>query len=319
MTALAPTSGRHGARIGRCRMALALAGLLLATLVVASAGLMPEPVVAQVLPPGSDALTVAGFGSAVAPADEATIQLLVGPGDRAFGVSRREDRGGGRIAVSESATAVEATAPGPRRRRAGDAPTAAGATPVAAANVGPTEAVLTPVLEALAANGIARTAIAIQFGSLATEPRGPRAGTARLDFVVSAPTVAVLADLARNLSDAASSAGLVVELFAVGYRVADCPALEDAAQRAAVADARARAERLARNLGVGLGDVVGGSDFGPLGGIGEACAGPIGFAYESDFGGLGVTLPPFDAVAPAEVEARSQVTVSYAVAAPAMP
>ncbi len=59
---------------------------------------------------------------------------------------------------------------------------------------------------------------------------------------------------------------------------------------------------------------VGAFDYGSQGrGEDGACTDRSGFSYESDFGGLGVTVPPFDASEPAEVTVGSSLTVSYAV------
>ncbi len=99
------------------------------------------------------------------------------------------------------------------------------------------------------------------------------------------------------------------------YGVADCGAVEAAAQQAALDDARNRAERLAKLLGVTLGEVVGASTadyFTP--GV-EGCLGQgSSYIISSGYGGLSLTVPNFDASQPAEVEVYSSLIVTYEIA-----
>jgi uncharacterized protein YggE len=263
---------------------------------------------------GASTLTVTGGGEVTVPAETAAVQILLGTDPAGFSVSGFEERD--RAGGSESAVSVGGQS-APRERRGGRDETAGGianaATPVADAGA-LSEERLGPVVAALETAGVDPDSVETTFSPLATEPYGRRSGSARLAVVVAEPTSEELAALARSVSDAASSEGLVVEMYAVAYRVADCAALEERALEAAVDDARERAERLAAALGVGIGDPVGAFDFGPQDrGEDGACTNRSGFSYGSDFGGLGVTLPPFDAAAPAEVSVVSSLTVSYAV------
>ena len=171
---------------------------------------------------------------------------------------------------------------------------------------------LAPILQAITTAADAE-AITVTLSPLATEPFGRRAQRARLTFEIAAPAANGLETLIASASAAASADGLVVEVAGVRYDPADCAALEEAAEQAAIAEARLRAERLARLLEVTLGDVVSAtSDVFALAEE-DGCGGQEGYSYESQHGGLGISVPVFDPSLPAEVTATAHLAIGYAI------
>lgn len=307
---LVPTRRRSSDRQGDARRSfprsIAIAVALLALAVAGSprapttaAGARAPTGLSQVVPtePG---LTVSGVGRASRPAETATVQILVGTEDAGFGFSEVETSEG---SFGSSSASVRAEA--------------VGGTPEA----GPdrfTEAELAPILDAIEATGIDPAAVEILASPLAPDPYSPRTGGARLDLEVPEPTTAGMAELVGAVSDAAADGGFVVQVVGVRYDVADCAGLEAEAFAAAVADARARAERLALPLAVTLGGVIAARAEGTPEGDDGGCGGNrSGSYYDSGYGGLGVSLPPFDPALPAEVAVASVVSVSFAIDGPA--
>ncbi len=116
------------------------------------------------------------------------------------------------------------------------------------------------------------------FGPRTTTPHDGRSGSVNLDAVVAEP----------------ASRGHIGGLFAVAYLRTGCRPVEKRAPRAVVTEARERTRRRPAPLGVGIGDPVGA--YGTQDRAKDAaCTNRSGFSYGSDFGGLGVTRPPFDA------------------------
>ena len=71
----------------------------------------------------------------------------------------------------------------------------------------------------------------------------------------------------KSSNDAAAGlAGVVLNSTNVSYTVKDCTALEEAAMRVAVEDAKERSAVFARSLGVGVGAVIGASNYSYFGG-----------------------------------------------------
>jgi hypothetical protein len=282
---------------------------LIGSLVFAAA-----PAHAQLVSTAVPAVTVYGAGEASAPAASASVQLIIGQGDREFGFDQDESGGGSWESASsdEDGFVVEAgdsddvsVTEGRGRNRRG-----------AAESI--TAEQLAPIVDAVAAfAGLTTDAIKTNLSPLATEPFARPAKKARLDFEVDQPTPEGLTALITAASDAAAANGLVVEIAGVRYDPADCAAIEDQAAQAAIADAEARAERLAPLLGVTLGGVVAASsdlfsanlDFEEDGG----CGGQISYAYDSRDGGIGRSLPVFDPAQPAEVTVASALTVAYQI------
>ncbi len=251
------------------------------------------------------AVTVVGSGETSASADMATVQILFGFGDREFGFSRRGSGG----SSFESASASEPSDPGDGSEgRRGDRrpePQTLSAEQVEAL----TEAVA-------GAAEIEPDAVETHLSPLAARRGEDRARNVRLELVVSQPTPEILAELFAAASDAAADNDLVVEVVGARYDSAACATLEEAAEAAAIADAEVHAERLARLLGVTLGGVVGANsvDFGyDPAEVEGGCSGQQGSSYESQYGGLGITLPVFDPAEPAEVTVASVLAISYEI------
>lgn len=130
---------------------------------------------------------------------------------------------------------------------------------------------------------------------------------------VDRPQGEQLQSLVTTVFASASSAGLMVVNAGAMYEPADCAALVQQAREEALADARVRAEGLAKGLGVSLGDVVQASET-PYFSIpgGESCA-PEGM--DSNYGPYGPgTYPPFD---PRKTDASTaiQVVLTFAFGA----
>ena len=247
----------------------------------------------QFIQTSEPSVSVNGVGEATAPAESAEVQLLVSRDPSEFSFSETSD--GGSSSVSTSASAPSADEPATDRLSADT---------------------LVPILDAIAAAGVERDEIAIVLSPLPTSPFGGPGGSARLDFAVADPSTDGLAELIGGAAVAASTSGLVVEFVGVLYEVADCLALEDEAQQAAITDAGRRAERLAAKLDVSLGTVIGASTYDVFGfGAEGGCGDDQSTFYDSGYGGLSVTLPPFDPARPAEVEVYSNLLITYAIVA----
>ena len=315
---------RRGAS-GTTGMAAALMVALLVAAMPGSPGV--AAVRAQLVATAEPSVTVHGTGEASAPAVSATVQLLIGQGGRGFGFS--QDGSGGSSFSSGSSEpmsdsgfvseiAPEATPGGSKEAIAAPA-----ATPEGRRNrrerSGPepfTPERLAPVIAAVTtAAGIAPEAVSIDLSPLATEPYGGRQESARLDFEIAQPEPDALNELIAAASDAAAANGMVIEVAGVLYNPADCAVVEQEATEAAIADARAQADRLAGLLGVTLGEVVGISS-DPYFSIGleeGGCSGQRSSFYDSGYGGLGITVPVFDPSNPAAVEVYTLLTISYEI------
>jgi hypothetical protein len=272
-------------------------------------------------------VTVYGVGEATAPAEMATVQILIGTSGRQFGFSQGASGEGGFESVSsisasggrleaelEPQATPETSAAGTEglvsaRESRGGRNQRSAPEPITAAR-------LAPVVAAVATTaGIEPDAVAIIFSPLATEPFGERPKSARLNFDVAAPTSEVLGSAIIAGSDAAAANGMVVEVVGVLYRPTDCAVVEEEAAKAAIEDARAQADRLAPLLDVTLGGVVGASSdrYFASAPEGEGCTGQQSSFYDSAHGGLGLTVPIFDPSLPAEVAVHAVINVSFEI------
>jgi uncharacterized protein YggE len=267
-------------------------GLLFAALI---AGLAVGPVAAQTMPGQSPGLVASGWGRASAPAGNADVQLIISPGYYG-GYGMIEPSIEGEAVASPAAETDSGMMMDPYAEMMG-------------APAPLTEADLAPITEAIVAGGVAGDQIEVlipAFTSMYTGGGGPE--SAQIRFSIADPDVAALTAILQEVRTAASGAGLSIEHFGVRYSGADCAALEQEALTAAVADARANAERLAVALG------------GELGALVQAADGSF-FGYESigcspempdEFGPYGDgTEPAFDPSKPAEVVVYTQVTLTY--------
>lgn len=280
----ATTRSRHFAR----RVATCV-GLVAA--LAAFGALAPVAAIAQTatpIPVTGSGVSVIGYGEASAPAEMATLQLLVTRGDYYGGP--------------------------PIQPRPGDIPGEEEKREVA------------PIVQALVAKGVAESAITLVvspvLGSSSYGPGGP--AVARIDVAVENPDLAGLTDLVRTASIAAAEESLVLGQVGAEYDVADCAAIDRAAREAAIIDARARAEVQADLLGVTLGDVTASSDVPPSTGLAlnyfgfpvsmNNCTPPAPSVVVAG-PGLGVTVATFDPTAEVEVEVYAQINLTFAIAA----
>jgi hypothetical protein len=259
---------------------------------------------------------VTGFGQASAPAETATIQILVGD-PNAAGFAIATDIGAAPVQVDP----VPPTAP---------ANTEQGATTVVEGSVSSedmaplppqtveplTEADLAPIIQALTTSGVPAEQIQT---TLPPAMAGPfidplTAGAARIDVTLSSPTVDGISALLTAVSNAAIANNLGIFAVGVGYDVADCQTLREQAQRAAIDNAAAQAQSLASLLGVTLGEIVFASEFSysPTASTTGACAATTD-PSRSAVGGPQIILPPFDPSQPAEAEVYSTLYLVYAI------
>jgi hypothetical protein len=323
-------------RRGRPLLTLVLVAILVGAGFCAGASI---PAQAQTVATAEPAIVVFGTGEATAPAASATVQMIVGRGRGEFGFSAGPDGGGGfssssgpadetdfvteleeviAEATPEAQTAATPDARGGataeargRKERQGREPRARRG-PVSGEELAPLVAVIAERA------GISTEDVDVDFSPLATEPFGGREENARLAFDTALIAPEAITGLIVAVSDTAAANGLVIEIAGVRYNPADCDALESEAELAAIEDARAHAERLAGNLNVTLGEVIGAQVeryFSPESEGG--CAGQEGFYYESGYGGLSLTVPVFDPTSEGEITVRTGLIVAYAIANPA--
>jgi hypothetical protein len=282
--------------------------LLIGTLLASAAPVPHAQAQIQTSWPAEASVTVYGVGSATAPADAATVQILLGLGDRQFGFSSDESGGQSFESAGTRVSADDSDDSDGRRRDRRSAPDEITAEQV--------DAITAAVAQAA---GVEASAVQSNLSPLAPRREQSRSRNVRLDLVVSQPTPEGLSALLATASDAAAEQGLVVEIAGVRYDPADCAIIEEEAERAAITHAEDRAERLARLLGVTLGGVVAasGNIFDVYYGLAQegdpGCSGQTGSAYDSQYGGLGITVPVFDPSAPAEVTVATQLTIAYAI------
>lgn len=281
---------------------VAIGGALVALL----AGGAVAPVAAQTVSAGTRTIQVTGTGAATAPAETARIQIsLVRYAeyvDPMASVAPVEN-----VAVEVNVEAGEGT---PEVVMSEPAVTMA---PMPALDI--TEDDLTPVLEAMVAAGAPDDAITANTGPGIGGYFGPGApGYALIEVVVPDPTVESVRDIIMAATDVVAGSPISVEQVGVEYNVADCTPLIEAAQAAAFADARSRAESLASHFGAIVGAPVQVSDFGltqmPLiGGSGCPPTPDMGYGFYGPM--TAFNTPTFSELNPAEARALVQLSVSY--------
>ncbi len=224
-------------------------------------------------------ITVTGVGEASAPADTAELQLLLVTADF-FG--------------------------GPPEEFEPDA------TPAAPGDM---EASLATVVEAIVAEGVDESAIAVVLSPTSGDRFGRGDGSVgRIDLTVAEPTRDGLNSLLAAADAAAMEHGLMLTQVGVAFDLEDCAAVEREARLAAIEDAQARAEVHAELLGVQIGPVTASSDSPYFGLIGPAPCGFSGSSYSSEGYGIPVTLPSYDPGAEPEVEVYVLLNLTFAIA-----
>lgn len=164
------------------------------------------------------------------------------------------------------------------------------------------------LLEKMKAMGVAEQDIQTSKYSIfaeRSEPNSPKAGSTSgsetIKYRVSNMVNVTVRDTAKlgDVLDQAVSAGANA-VYGVSFEVSDTGALEAAARERAIADARSRAESLAKLTGVSLGEVQEVSEV--IGG-----SGPI--YVKGAMEGLGAGTP----IQPDELEMSLSVQVTYAI------
>lgn len=227
----------------------------------------------QLVPGDQPSVTVLGNGEASAPAETATIQLIVRALD------------GGAPAPGSDVVPVPAGQPRPV-----------------------SEEEMAPIVEAIVGSGVTARDVEVVTSPGFGGPFGP--GTAQVLVELDRAEIDLAEGLVEAGIAAAGENGLFVETVGAGYRVSDCAPLQREARQAAAADARERAEALAEVLGLRLGEIVLANesplyDGGPSGfGCSQTPTGP---------GGGGVYFPPFNPAGEPEVEVYAQMNLAFAI------
>lgn len=241
---------------------------------------------AQVMTSSLPGITVTGQGRASAPAETATIAIMVSSGDYYM--------------MEEVMEYGEEEAPV--------------ATPEVSA-----EESIAPVIDALVAAGIPEGEIQVVVDPSTTYsgPWGaPMVQTVR--FTINDPTTDRISELLDTAADAASDAGLFVNMTTALYGVADCDTLYREARAAAIADGRARAALQAELLEVELGDLVASRDdmYGALmfGGMftGMQLNGCLLDAADASMNSI-YNSPPFDPLSEPQVVVTHSVELTFGI------
>ena len=270
---------------GAVVLVLAVGGLALLSEAFASGG--QTVYLANIQPGGQDfptqpSIVVTGSGGASAPAEQATIQLLIvrpAPFSRGF----------------------------------------AAGTPVASDETGPGS--ILPVIDAIRGQGVEEQAIRVVSSPslISVCTNSAQCSAVLIEVEIERPSLAGLNAVVNAAGEAAGQQSLTVQDVGVGFRVADCRPLRDQARLAAAVDGQARAEAQAAALGVTLGLLVVSSETAPpepadAAGC-TAARGTNGDAWWTP-GSVGLTVPSFDPQAEPRVEVDLHVTLAFAIERP---
>jgi uncharacterized protein YggE len=167
-----------------------------------------------------------------------------------------------------------------------------------------TEVDLQPVIDALVDAGVARSDIEL----VGQEYFDPYYASASLRVTVD-DTDSIDAIVQAAGDAAAQLENIEMQSSNVSYTVSDCSALQTAALETAIEDAGDNGVLFADALGVGLGDIIGATNFSYFPTDGSACDSYYGYypVYEA----VG-----FRGLEEAEVQVYAQVAVTYAIATP---
>jgi uncharacterized protein YggE len=266
----------------RLSLLVTIVALFLASFPVAASTAAQQPVTTSL--PG---ITVAGDGSASAPAERAIVMISVGSDPYMYGGGQAADQ----PASSPSGPSV----------------------PIVTA-----EDIAAPIVDALVAGGIPATDIEIISNPYAGG-YGPYGGpqTVSILFEVANPTVDGIVALLDPAIQAAFGARLYVNYTSVVYSVADCAPLQRESRTAAIADARERASVQAGLLGVTLGDVSASRD-NPFGAYGTPYYGvmPVNTCTAGAADPRAISMygaPAFDPSMPAEVMVHTSVELTFEI------
>ena len=236
-------------------------------------------------------LVATGFGRATAPAETATLQIVIAPSGDQFS-------GSGFQPTPEASP-----------------DTAAGAPPIAA-----------PVVDAMMSEGISREAITVVvspvYGNSSFYGGGGTTGF-RVDVRLTKPSAALLDALIAGAYQAASENGMYVSAQGILYGVSDCDALEQRARAAAIEDARRQAEQQAQALATDLGTLLEVSDAPPgtssLASCGATAASSRPAAVENPYvfnpSAAAVDAPPYNPAQLPEAIVEFRVELTYVLPA----
>ncbi|MDZ8078434.1 MAG: SIMPL domain-containing protein [Nostoc sp. DcaGUA01] len=167
-----------------------------------------------------------------------------------------------------------------------------------------TKATLQPIVDTLVANGISANKIQVQINTNSSE------NNAKILVKMEKPTRDRIQEIVGIANKATSKIeNLAINSVGVEYAVNDCQALQSSVYQSAMKDAQSRAQALATAMGVKLGAASVAEPFYTL-------------FYPSCNSKSGVTLPSFasflltptyDPDAPAEVEMKKDIFVTYTV------
>lgn len=166
---------------------------------------------------------------------------------------------------------------------------------------------LKPVTDALVAAGISADDIDVRVEESGSSLSPFSAGGAQVVVKLKQPQPEKMQKVVSAATDAATKSGkILVQSVGVRYIVNDCQSLETQAYQAAVKDAKNRAQAMASAMGVQLPAVP------------SVAESPFGLFYpscdsEADLSLPGWTnsTPPYNPSAPAEVQIRKDIFVTY--------
>ncbi|HEV2109171.1 MAG TPA: SIMPL domain-containing protein [Thermomicrobiales bacterium] len=231
-------------------------------------------------------LVVTGYGRASAPAETATLQLVIGPSGDQF-------NGGGFRPTPEAS-------PG-----AGD------------------DSIAMPIVEAIMAQEINRDAISVivspVYGDSPYYGGAPLPGF-RIDIQLADPDGERLNTLINEVYRVARETGWYVSAQGVVYTAEDCAALERDARSAAIEDGRRQALQQADVLGTELGELIQITDAASPESVLASCSGPGATAHvrspDNPFAfnpGGGLSAPAYDPAASPEAAVEFRVELTYAL------
>lgn len=273
--------------LGGFTLAMAVVGIAsLAVAALAGTGAdlrLPGGAVNLAEPSTGPSLVAIGYGEASAPAEQASLQILIGPSSYEGGLVAGMPEAGGE--------------PGEAERQA-----------------------VEPIVRALRGAGVAEGDIGVVVSpALATRYFGPGGGFGvRLDIAVRQPTPERLNALVDAAGVAAETELMVLAEVGAGYLPADCADLERLARERAIEDARRTAKQQAQLLGTTLGGLHLSSDVPPSEQAGAGtgwigCNAPSGAVARSPYDSGAVTVPAFNPTDPAEARAVVAVSLTYAL------
>lgn len=234
---------------------------------------------------GQPKLVATGFGRASAPAETATLQLVITP--------------------------------------AGDQFNGSGFQPTPEASPEPGEtAIAVPIIDAIVGEGVSRGAISVIvspiYGTSSFYGGGASTGF-RLDIRLPNPSAELVETLMSAAYRAASENGLYVAAQGVVYGAGDCDALEQEARASAIADGRRQAEQQAAALDANLGTLLEVADAPPGTTDLASCAATasghdralVNNPYAFNPGGLALDAAAYDPAQPPEAVVEFRVELTY--------